>query len=220
MVRTILIIFLCITFLGCSKESLVVVQQPKSYNVILVTKGLVEDKSETTSVKSGEVMVYKLVKYADRIPVSVSINNQVQPLLESYNITVVTNTNVVTQYISIYEYNLTNGSDTKTNPWYLGSIEYYDINGNFLRRSNLNQTPESLTNEYFFYLNGKCELFSKEGVLVGNGTWSIKGAVFNDSGRNLEINVLTATEFSYTQPITQNNGTVEKVKMTLYKKIL
>ena len=81
-------------------------------------------------------------------------------------------------------------------PWYLKSIEYYEDN-DFSYSLNLQETPERLTDKYFYYQNGTWEMISALGVSSGLGKWSINGKVMTIGPvRTYEIKELTEKSFS------------------------
>ena len=81
-------------------------------------------------------------------------------------------------------------------PWYLKSIEYYE-NNDFSYSLNLQETPERLTDKYYYYQNGTWEMISALGISFGLGKWSINGKVMTIGPvRTYEIKELTEKSFS------------------------
>lgn len=222
--RIILVFFLCITILGCSEESSVVVpippvvEQPKIYTTTFTIKGVGVEKVQTTSAKSGEIVSFKAIEYLGYTRTLVLINDipQSLPLSETYNITVVSDVKIIFEYKSNYFLILSNGADTKTNPWRLKNFSIYDEKNNFKDSLILTQTPERLTNKIFYYSNGKYEQFNKELTQrSASGDWYIDGEFFVDGLERCPIIELTAKKFVYDgAPITQPNGVVEHKRIT------
>lgn len=81
------------------------------------------------------------------------------------------------------------------NYWLLKRIENYEDN-NFIDSLRLTQTPERLTDKYYYYLSGKYEVFHATGTLFGGGTWSLAGKTLVMISRSYEVLVLSQKSFS------------------------
>lgn len=81
------------------------------------------------------------------------------------------------------------------NYWNLKRIEFYEDN-NFTDSLKLVQTPERLTNKYYYYPNGNFEGINILGKIISNGQWSISGKVLTLGVSKYDIMELSATRFS------------------------
>lgn len=81
------------------------------------------------------------------------------------------------------------------NYWLLKRIEYYE-DSNFTDSLILVQTPERLTDKYYYYLNGKYEVIHTNGFVFGGGTWSLSGKTLIMISSSYEVLVLSQKSFS------------------------
>lgn len=82
-------------------------------------------------------------------------------------------------------------------PWYLKSLELYEDN-DLASTINLNDGSGRLTDKYYFYQNGKCEVFHANGVSFSAGSYTINVKIMTFGGpTTYEVKELTEKVFSY-----------------------
>jgi hypothetical protein len=111
---------------------------------------------------------------------------------------------------------LTDGSENQTDPWYLTKIDYFDLNNNFLRSSDLNQ--EELTNKVWYYRDLNYTMADSVGrIIFTNGKWDLQKGIFTNGGADYVVVELTASKFSY-QRLVPYLGKQAWVRITKEKK--
>lgn len=169
-----------------------------------------------TIVKIGESVVLTITKNPGYLIKSIKLNGSEIAISDQIKIDNITaNQNVIVEFISIDIYNLTKGSDTKTDPWYYHAVEYYTPNNVY--KNCLNLTGEViLTYKNYFYLNGKTEAFTQQGVSVFIANWTLVGNIFTQGEVNTVVE-LTDKVFSFQRLYTQPDGTVEYVRTVYWR---
>jgi len=168
------------------------------------------------TVKSGESVVLNITKNSGYMIKSIKLNGNEIAISDQIKIDNITsNQDVKVEFITIDLYNLTKGSDTKTDPWYYHAVEYYTPENMFKRRLNLTGNID-LTYKNYFNLNGKLEAYTQQGDLVFRADWTLVGKIYTSGEVNTVVE-LTDKVFSFQRQITQTDGTVEYVRTVYWK---
>ena len=170
-----------------------------------------------TTVKSGESVVLTITKNPGYLIKSIKLNGSEIAISDQIKIDGITSNQVViVEFISIDIYNLTKGSDTKTNPWHYHAIEFYTLDNVF--KYSLNLTGNViLTYNIYFYLNGKMEGYDQQGVFKYTNTWSLSGKTYTYCGEVYTVVEISDKVFSYQRVVIQNDGTGEYERTVFWK---
>ena len=197
--RILCVLALYFTFMGCTKESLLVVppiETPvvKMFTITATAGANVSiDPSGTTSVKAGDSKTYTIT-IKDGYTLKSATIDGADILVNSNTITI---SNVLTDKTLKVEA-ISNDVILLTKaPWYLKSLEFYE-DKDLAITVDLNDGSGRLTDKYYFYQNGKLEIFHANGISFGGGSWSISEKVMamGPAGTPYEIKELTEKVFS------------------------
>lgn len=185
----------------------------------VVGQGGTVSPAETVVVKGGSVD-FSITPQNGYKAYYITVNGVKAPLASTtYSILNVSlDYRIEVAFVSDNFLTINKGADDKTYPWHLKNISFFDDKNMFLDSLLLAQTPDRLTNNMFFYSNGKYEVLSKDNTkLVANGVWSTYDNIFVDGSDNCTILEIADKKIVYDYPSVNTNGKVTHKRETLVR---
>jgi len=201
---------------GCKKPTDDPIGNAVVYTITSSTgKGGVIEPAGSTTFEPGKSIIYKIKSNTNYSILSIKVNADSVPVSNTFEFKNIKANNIIhVEFVSNDFLVLTKGSSSKTRPWFLKSIEDYDLNNKVIDTVKLD--PSQLTNKGYYYTNGTFEFFNPKGDRITNGEWSLDGNIFTQGEKNTVI-TLTDKIFSYQRPITQPNGNVVYMRLNFVR---
>lgn len=174
--------------------------------------------SGTISIKEGGTVSIAVNEKDGYSIDSVFVNDQFVNFNDTvFKLTdIVSNTSILFKGVSDSILFLTEGSETRTNPWFLKSMEFFDINQNFLYSLDLKDDPRPFI-EMFYKRNGTIESFRPDGSPYMSGHWTLVDGIFNTGGE-WQVVLWSKNLIVYQREVIQSDGHIEFFRITEEKR--
>ncbi len=225
-VKTLVLIILCLVLLiRCNKGLLPDVPVEKSFSIVASAgaHGKISP-SGILSVKANDRPLYTITPDDGYVVDKLKVDNTEIAASNTYQFSnILSNGTIEVSFVSKYFLSLTKGSGSGILPipWHLTNLSQYDDNNNYLDSLLLIQTPTRLTDNYYYYTNGKCEVYTKDNSkLLANGTWTIDGdkLIWSDGSKD-QIIELTDKKFVLdTKSFVDSDGVSKHLRQTFERK--